>query len=807
MMIKANLHKLTELSFREKSQINNLIQKEELSKDDIQKILLILSKLKNKDLVALFGSIFEDYANNFVQWGNGWYEDLGVNRLILNNFLNTKIIGKEQKLEFLLYDLANKIKEISASKEEDFLIKHKKFLDFLKLAYEGKLDDIEGFWVIENYEKPTKQDELIITKILDRFSKYNKINSSSLFFYRTTIKAAPLIFDKKNYMSRREIGRILNTTSNLVVRKATVYLNPIKYPKRKEDYSISKSTRNLICRLIYALLINNTKKQEIVSSINNSILSKKETSKEFKKYFERYVHELIEIVDTLYDFNKNSNKIKSISIIATDLRKKGLGADISSGYFRIIISEINDDLSETFSDYNLNRTILFSQDEFLNLDRKEIRKLYPNTTTDDIKKIMAYIKQIKLIRYLIKKYLTDDDESIEKACFECGLSVEDLYCLEFHHLDSENKKDEWDKIQDLPYEILKKKLLNDKVVPLCRNCHSGKKAKNYIEFKDLIHNKDLFKLSSEQIEALFKKEVNIRKNSLNKNQKLKFWEYLMAWLKKRALIEQIFDGKCVGCGKEYAMENIALFDFHHRSKKKTNSWEKIKWKDLEDIIKWIKKDNCVALCTNCHSLIHSKVFIKYSDIILKKKGLKAKIIKKLSKINKNIANFDFTDKIVVNPLRKTYIQKEAWKKYLEYIYQIMLDTNKDEIKTIDLAKSLGMRTCGRKVLEKLEKKKYIKLIIETNGRYTGAILNKTGAERAIKQLENRCIYRILKLSITQRSKVTIKKLKPPEDEILSKNVEKILDNLETQKSIQINDHNNIKLTEEGIKRYKRNFMS
>ena len=54
-LLKANLYKISMLTLKEKSQINNLIQKEKLSKDDKEILISLLCKLKNDELCLLFG--------------------------------------------------------------------------------------------------------------------------------------------------------------------------------------------------------------------------------------------------------------------------------------------------------------------------------------------------------------------------------------------------------------------------------------------------------------------------------------------------------------------------------------------------------------------------------------------------------------------------------------------------------------------------------------------------------------------------------------------------------------------------------
>lgn len=54
------------------------------------------------------------------------------------------------------------------------------------------------------------------------------------------------------------------------------------------------------------------------------------------------------------------------------------------------------------------------------------------------------------------------------CCQECGYK-KCLGSLDFHHLDSEEKDPDWNKMRHWPLERIKEEL--DKCVCLCRNCH------------------------------------------------------------------------------------------------------------------------------------------------------------------------------------------------------------------------------------------------------------------------------------------------------------------------------------------------
>ena len=67
-LLKANLYKISMLTLKEKSQIIDLIKKEKFSKDDKESLISLFCKLKNEELIVLFGKTFEDYAKNYIHF-------------------------------------------------------------------------------------------------------------------------------------------------------------------------------------------------------------------------------------------------------------------------------------------------------------------------------------------------------------------------------------------------------------------------------------------------------------------------------------------------------------------------------------------------------------------------------------------------------------------------------------------------------------------------------------------------------------------------------------------------------------------
>jgi len=181
-LLKANVYQITMLSFKEKSQIINLIQKKELSKEDKKELITKLIRLKIEDLNKLFGKSFEAYAKNYVKWGTGWYEDPGAKRIILNNFLksNTKFkdVRKEKKNEQLLKDKSDyaSIKKLTVKKFFRLIKKEIENLLSVKVNYRDlstKYLKMKNKWYVNNriLDSLRFTDYVLHTTSLNKFKK------------------------------------------------------------------------------------------------------------------------------------------------------------------------------------------------------------------------------------------------------------------------------------------------------------------------------------------------------------------------------------------------------------------------------------------------------------------------------------------------------------------------------------------------------------------------------------------------------------------------------------------------------------
>ena len=187
-----------------------------------------------------------------------------------------------------------------------------------------------------------------------------------------------------------------------------------------------------------------------------------------------------------------------------------------------------------------------------------------------------------------------------------------------HHVNEELKTIDPSKLfSSSDYEKSLKILREEGVRPLCSNHHLMFHADIFLEYKSFIFSKNLFSLSTKglanhitsYITPLLKDEPYL----LCRGKR----QQLLKWIKKRYIIENFFGDVCVGCGKT-SIKLIPAFDFHHRSLQEgdTFSWSKLSGWSIPRIEEIIKDQDIIAICSNCHSLIHSEAFIRLADLIL-----------------------------------------------------------------------------------------------------------------------------------------------------------------------------------------------
>ncbi|MHA2391182.1 MAG: hypothetical protein ACXAEX_04370 [Promethearchaeota archaeon] len=315
-------------------------------------------------------------------------------------------------------------------------------------------------------------------------------------------------------------------------------------------------------------------------------------------------------------------------------------------------------------------------------------------------KVRAYCKQcnsdISLIRQNSKK-LNIILLKYNGKCSECGIDISVLPALQFHHQDSKKKTISWRNIKDRSYDYINKRFEEENIEVLCSNCHNKHQALVFNKYSTLILQQNLTLLTPEEINFTI---LNSTKDIPDKLDRMHLREKIREWIKKRYVIEQLYDGKCIGCGDVSVLNNLTALEFHHSD---VEIDYKLKWESLEIldtvlIIEQLVSQKCLCLCSNCHSLIHSR-FNEFAFDILNKfysediLNQKIKIInRKYHKIFDNISRFVMKHKALnVKPLLKlTLPHTDSWKIHLLKIFYFSEKFEERLFKAYDLEKILNI---------------------------------------------------------------------------------------------------------------------
>ncbi len=477
-------------------------------------------------------------------------------------------------------------------------------------------------------------------------------------------------------------------SNNTLINRVKEFLGHEKYKKLLLNYSLaynisfalskdrtrvqylSKEVRNTIIGHLYFSLTKeaNTSIYECVNLIVQGIKQEESWTKsipvqiflDFKARIKlesaklpllEYLISLVKILKRLIKLNEEFKDEKSPLIIkhlTKDLFKENVLIGINTHSFENLLSEIIDFLRFQFTDFSLERLkggVKLYNDPVGKL--KECGRCHKIKTYDDFSlrgkntlgKHNSVCKECSQIIFSIRRYKKKYD--VIKALYGeikcCNLTCElqsditFLPSLNFHHKNPNQKTVSWSKIYSRSFDYIIKVLSNEEIIVLCDNCHIRIDKHLFNKYQNIILGKNLFYKTSNEIKCLIKNS-NIRQNV----------EY---WFKKRYLIEQLFDGKCVGCGKINVYNNLPALTFHHRDPKiKEESWSKnLRFLEIKKIVEIMKKKDMICLCANCHRFLYSTQFTQNYHEIFLKIGIDDSTIKKMGKILetliKNIKGF------------------------------------------------------------------------------------------------------------------------------------------------------------------------
>jgi len=273
-------------------------------------------------------------------------------------------------------------------------------------------------------------------------------------------------------------------------------------------------------------------------------------------------------------------------------------------------------------------------------------------------------------------------------CQVCRKDLAHFPAFEFHHLDSSIKKISWRKIRGKSYEFIMKTVIKEKMVPLCGNCHLDAQAKYFNKYKDLILTKDLFKFSQEEIENLIDNTLG----SLTSDEKRKIKYQLKRWLRKRYVVETLYGNNCLSCDTN-VIDNLPAIVFHHIDEsKKKHTWRDLRDLDSKDIIKNLIKEKCIAMCSNCHTALHTRFDENISEIL--RNIIPDKDILKVYNFFKNLdvqnkindfAEKNLYDKDYRSPLKYDTVPTDIWKIKTLKLLEFLRENEINEFRTKEAA--------------------------------------------------------------------------------------------------------------------------
>lgn len=234
---------------------------------------------------------------------------------------------------------------------------------------------------------------------------------------------------------------------------------------------------------------------------------------------------------------------------------------------------------------------------------------------------------------------------LKQWCQKCNIGLEFLPALDFHHLYSE-KSINWSDLRSRDVPEVIKILENEGISVLCSNCHSLELNYSSIfhYFKNFILDPNIFSYSPLDLNKKIDQIVLNSNNNFSSKERLK--RSLKRNLKKRYIVETIFNGYCIGC-QSVGVESLPALEFHHKDPSiKNHSWSF----DLRDfkipkILGILIDEDMICLCKNCHEMLNtcfneiSSEFFK-QDIVSKIDIFYKTLISNIDSFRIAISNFN-----------------------------------------------------------------------------------------------------------------------------------------------------------------------
>jgi len=266
--------------------------------------------------------------------------------------------------------------------------------------------------------------------------------------------------------------------------------------------------------------------------------------------------------------------------------------------------------------------------------RRDKLKPYPKSTC---KKCDLINKQIYALSNKYKVIKNIYNGKLKGKCQECDIGAFMLPAIEFHHLDPKLKKTSWHSQMYKNWEKTMEKLEKEKVTLLCRNCHFRQRSTIYNKYKEIIQRMEInSNTTNKEIHQYVKRKIQ-------EPHQPRLYNEVALHIKKRNIINKLYEGKCVGCKQVSTENNLPTLNFHHRNKSnldRSNVWNKINHLEFKQTKSELIKKDCVSLCGNCHQLIDSHHFKNNHEKIIGSE-YSVHVKEYYNKVLKNIKKFKF----------------------------------------------------------------------------------------------------------------------------------------------------------------------
>jgi len=205
-------------------------------------------------------------------------------------------------------------------------------------------------------------------------------------------------------------------------------------------------------------------------------------------------------------------------------------------------------------------------------------------------------KSVKKIKCIIT--------SFPKPCSNCEIDDAFIPVFNFHHLNPKLKKEGWAKINGKGIDYILNWIKREQVISLCNNCHNKIHSKylNQDSFREIILDPELFLKSGQELRQIVKDKTQYLKE---KKTRANIQGKIFEWIKKRFVIETLIGNHCPGCGLT-VLDNLGAFEMHHINPElKKSKWHQLENKTIPQILRGLVDEQCIWLCSICHSLITS----------------------------------------------------------------------------------------------------------------------------------------------------------------------------------------------------------